>query len=131
MATFDSVEKFNTFWQKTNRAKQDFDQRHQRGCGLWLNKYQASAVEVQNFMDDFSPIIDIVQAFGTPYGGLAVGTISILFIVGPTRPIAHGSQVTATAGRSKQGQIRRGPSICHLYNYRSIGRTTIVQAYLQ
>ena len=79
---FDTVAQFDAFWQKTNDAKEEFDQSHERGCGLCSKSYQSSAVVIRSFMKDFSPIIDIVKDFAAPYGGMAVGTISVLFAVG-------------------------------------------------
>ena len=78
---FNTFAEFDAFWQKTNDAKEEFDQSHERGCGLWSKNYQSSAVVARSFMKDFSPIIDIVRDFGAPYGGLAVGTVSVLFAV--------------------------------------------------
>lgn len=79
---YKTVAEFDTFWQLTNSAKEEFDQSHERGCGLCMRRYQSSAVVAQSFMEDFSPIINIVKSFAAPYGGMAVGTISILFAVG-------------------------------------------------
>ena len=45
------------------------------------NAINLSAAAVQPFMKDFSPIIDIVKDFGAPYGGIALGTVSLLFAV--------------------------------------------------
>ena len=77
----DSVAAFSDYWQKTNSAKEDFDRSHEKGCGLWAKRYQSSAALIQPFLDDFSPIVKIVKGFGAPYGGIAVGTISLLFAV--------------------------------------------------
>ena len=68
-----TLAEFNAFWQNTNDAKKDFDQSHERGCGLCSKTYQSSAVLFRKFMNDFSPILDIVQNFASPYGGMAVG----------------------------------------------------------
>lgn len=78
---FDTFTEFDAFWKKTNDAKEDFDRRHEKGCGLWSKSYQSSAVVARSFMKDFAPIIDIVRDFGAPYGGMAVGTVSVLFAV--------------------------------------------------
>lgn len=77
-----TVAEFNTLWRNTNDAKKEFDHSHEKGCGLCSKTYQSSAVEVRNFLNDFSPILDVVQNFAAPYGGMAVGTISVLFVVG-------------------------------------------------
>ena len=85
----DSVAAFSDYWQYTNSAKENFDRSHEKGCGLWAKRYQSSAAFIQPFMDDFSPIIRIVKDFGAPYGGVAVGTISLLFAVSVNSRVAN------------------------------------------
>ena len=75
----DTVAKFGIFWEQANNTRMAFDRSHEKGCGLLAKRYQISAVLVHDFMDAFSPIIDVVKDFGAPYGGFAIGTISILF----------------------------------------------------
>lgn len=72
---------FKEYWEETNSAKEHFDRSHEKGCGLWAKRYQSSAAFVQPFLDDFSPIVNIVKDFGAPYGAVAVGTMSLLFAV--------------------------------------------------
>lgn len=79
--SLESPTNFDEYWQNTNNAKNTFDRSSDKGCGLWTRRYQSSAAAVQPFMKDFSPIIDIVKDFGAPYGGIALGTISLLFAV--------------------------------------------------
>lgn len=79
---YETVAQFNAYWPKTTNANQEFDQSHTKGCGLFSKKYQSSAVVVQSFIQDFSPIIEIVKNFAAPYGGMALGTISVFFTVG-------------------------------------------------
>ena len=83
---FTTVAEFKNFWQNTKDDKEEFDRSRERGCGLCSKTYQSSAVVVDKFMDDFSPILDIVKDFAAPYGGMAVGTISVLFVVGFSLP---------------------------------------------
>lgn len=78
---YETVAQFNAYWPKTTNANQEFDQSHTKGCGLFSKKYQSSAVVVQSFIQDFSPIIEIVKNFAAPYGGMALGTISVFFTV--------------------------------------------------
>ncbi|MCJ1266406.1 hypothetical protein MMC22_006291 [Lobaria immixta] len=78
---YETVAQFNAYWRKTTNANQEFDQSHTKGCGLFSKKYQSSAVVVQSFIQDFSPIIEIVKNFAAPYGGMALGTISVFFTV--------------------------------------------------
>lgn len=76
-----TVEKFRTYWVGTNRAYADFESRHLKGRGLWGRHSQTLAVLFQEFMEEFCPIVDVVTAFAPPFGGIVVGTISILFAV--------------------------------------------------
>lgn len=77
----DSVAAFKDYWEEANSAKEKFDRSHEKGCGLWAKRYQSSAAVIQPFVNDFSPIIQIVRDFGAPYGAIAVGTMSLLFAV--------------------------------------------------
>ena len=79
--TVESVAAFEDYWRTSNMAKANFDHSHEKGCGLWTKRYQSSAAFIQPFMNDFSPIIQIVRDFGAPYGAVAVGTMSLLFAV--------------------------------------------------
>ena len=77
----DSMDSFYGYWDRTKTAQDSFDHSHENGCGLWGRRYQRSAAFVLPFMDDFSPIIRIVRDLGAPYGGAAIGTLSLLFAV--------------------------------------------------
>ena len=115
LINFNTLAEVDAFWQKTNNAKEEYEQRQERGCGLCLKSYQTSAVMVQSFMKDFSPIIDIVKDFGAPYGGLAIGTISVFFVVRLAFPEHCGlsadtnprSQETRTTWKNAWHQLYR------------------------
>ncbi|KAL9004060.1 MAG: hypothetical protein Q9188_003095 [Gyalolechia gomerana] len=79
--SFHTFEEFDAFWTRANDDKEDFDKSHQRGCGLFSKRYQHAAAQAQSFAKDLSPIIDLVKNFAAPYGGIAVGTVSVLFVV--------------------------------------------------
>lgn len=85
MVKLETVAEFDAFWQNINDAKEDFERSRKSGCGLHPKHYQSSAAVVRNFMKDFSPIIDIVKDIAAPYGGMALGTISVFFVVGVSR----------------------------------------------
>lgn len=93
-----TVAEFDALWQNTNNAKDDFDQSHETGCGLCSKTYQSSAVVVRSFMKDFSPILEIVQNIAAPYGGMAVGTISVLFVVAANKDEMEESLASAISG---------------------------------
>ncbi|KAM3072727.1 hypothetical protein ACMFMF_007060 [Clarireedia jacksonii] len=81
----DSKERFEAFWKCVNDEKRKFDKNHQKGCGLFSKRYQKTGVAVEGFIQDFSPILDIVKNFASPYGSLAFGTISVLFAVAKSK----------------------------------------------
>lgn len=75
-----SYDDFAVYWTSLlERTKYAFD--HPKGWRKWARKYQSFAAGADHFMKDFSPIVELVQKAGEPYSGLAVGTISVLFIV--------------------------------------------------
>lgn len=76
-----SQETFNTMWNELNNEKATFDRNHEKGSGLFSKRYQETSVAVHDFLKDFSPILKVVKDFASPYGNLAFGTISILFVV--------------------------------------------------
>jgi len=94
------VAAFIDYWEHTNSAKESFDRSQGKGCGLLGKRYQSSASFVLPFMNDFSPIIQIVKDLGAPYGGLAVGTLSLLFAVSVILVDSHRLIISAdTANR--------------------------------
>jgi len=76
-----TVTQFRKYWEDTSISRDAFENNHQKGCGLWVKRYPKTAVLVQEFMEDFNPIVEFVTMFAAPYGGIAVGTISVLFAV--------------------------------------------------
>jgi hypothetical protein len=76
-----TLAEFKAYWARANEAKSDFDVSHEKGRGLLSKRYQSLATIVQSFMDDFSPLVQIIKDFGAPYGDGALGTISVLFVV--------------------------------------------------
>ena len=104
----DSVDAFHSYWERTIKAQDSFENSHENGCGLWARRYQSSATFVLPFMDDFSPIIRIVKDLGAPYGGAAVGTLSLLFAVSASLLyiIVWTSKLTPLTGGTQQKRNR-------------------------
>ena len=50
---------------------------------MWVGKFPSFAAGANRFMKDFSPMVELARVSGPPYSGLAVGTICVLFTVGP------------------------------------------------
>ena len=128
---FETFTQFDEFWQTTVDSKEEFDQDHERGCGLCSKNFQSSAVMARDFMRDFSPIIDLVKDFAAPYGGVAVGTISVFFAVGVTLTQSRNRELRPNPGRGKQGGYGRMFGIRYNCNQRSVAGTEYVPAYLQ
>ncbi|KAL4800786.1 hypothetical protein BDV19DRAFT_352147 [Aspergillus venezuelensis] len=82
---FGRIEQLRDYWNQASQAQRDFDDEHVAGCGLCARRYQTSGELVLGFMHDFSPIIDAVKDFAAPFGQLAVGTISLVFVVAQTK----------------------------------------------
>ncbi|CRG91714.1 hypothetical protein PISL3812_08765 [Talaromyces islandicus] len=76
-----TAKEFREYWERVTTAQNSFDENHERGCGLCVRRYQASASVALAFMDDFSPLVDTVKDCAPGYGGLAIATISLLFVV--------------------------------------------------
>ena len=77
-----SYEDFVTFWTAASgRAEKEYVSRHQRGWRKWTRRTQSLGEDAAGFMKDFSPIVDLIKDCGAPFGGLAVGTLSLLFTV--------------------------------------------------
>ncbi|KAL8752095.1 MAG: hypothetical protein Q9184_005848 [Pyrenodesmia sp. 2 TL-2023] len=80
-ANVDTREEFDLFWQKLSSTRENFDRDHETGCGLFGRRVQSGARSIQPFVAGFSPIIEMVKDVGAPFGGGAVGSVSLLFAV--------------------------------------------------
>lgn len=72
---------FREYWNRVTMAQRNFDGNHEHGCGLLVRHYQASASVVLAFMDEFSQLVNVVKDRVPGYGGMAIATISLLFVV--------------------------------------------------
>lgn len=80
-----TVEDFKTYWNQAIDAEARFEDDHVTGCGLRARQYQETSASAMGFIDGFNPIIQAVQNFAAPYGGVALGAISFLFAVSAGR----------------------------------------------
>jgi hypothetical protein len=78
---YNTLVDFKKYWAQANEAKSDIEASHKKGRGLQSKRYQSFSTAVESFMEKFSPLIEIIKDFGAPYGGVALGTISLLFAV--------------------------------------------------
>ncbi|KAJ5776440.1 uncharacterized protein N7511_001451 [Penicillium nucicola] len=77
----ESAEEFEENWKMLVQSKGHYDDAHGAGCGLFMKRYQESGDLVFGFLKDFSPIVETIKDCAPPYGGIALCTISILFII--------------------------------------------------
>ena len=99
-------DEFTKFWKRTNSAKDAFDKRHESGLGLVSKTYQNSAAAAGEFMHEFAPIINIVKDFAAPYGGMAIGILSTLFMVSISCQIPPPRVLIAQLGCNAEERYR-------------------------
>lgn len=87
-----SYSDFATYWtRESEEAKSIFDRQHQKGWRAWSRKFESFAAKADQFMEAFNPIVRVAQEATCPYGGLAIGTMCILFTVWSSRCSSFGS----------------------------------------
>lgn len=72
---------FKENWAENIEYKPELQSSHENGVGLGSKRHQTFTAVAQSFMDDFSPLIQIVKDFGAPYGVAALGILSMLLVV--------------------------------------------------
>ncbi len=78
----DSKDAFKRFWESALDAKTAFDTEHEHGAGRLSKDANSLAASAYDILQGVSPMVDLVKNFGSPYGGMAIGTICFLFAVG-------------------------------------------------
>jgi hypothetical protein len=81
MLKVDSFAKFESLWNTTVSAKDGLEVSREHGAkrvGQSVQNFAASAYDV---LEDMEPLLDVVMDFGSPYGGMAIGTIAFLLAV--------------------------------------------------
>ncbi|KAF7936396.1 uncharacterized protein EAE98_002615 [Botrytis deweyae] len=94
-----SKDRFDSVWNQVNHEKTRFDENYEKGCGLISKKCQDTSVAMQDFMKKFAPILEIIKTFASPYGTVAFGTISILFVSKHELEQQVGSTISAIKDR--------------------------------
>ncbi|KAI0593507.1 hypothetical protein F4775DRAFT_497054 [Biscogniauxia sp. FL1348] len=75
-------EDFVSFWSNTSQnAHSTFLHKHDTGWRKFAKASQGFAAEMNSFMENMKPMLDIVKEFGSPYTGAAIGTITGLFMI--------------------------------------------------
>lgn len=100
-----TTQEFREYWGRLTTAQNSFDENHEHGCGLFVRHYQASASVALAFMDDFSPLIDTVKDCAPGYGGLAIATISLLFVVSAYKHLIVSKSIPSLT-RTNKGRAK-------------------------
>jgi len=110
-----TYKEFAQYWSKVaDKEQQDLDKRHQRGWAKWSHGYQSFGSAVMGFMKDWEPIINIVKGFGGAYGDMAVGTISVVFVVSFFRTFASIKPVDLQGRSRRTRMLQKGIFLPHL-----------------
>ncbi|KAF4624369.1 hypothetical protein G7Y89_g13804 [Cudoniella acicularis] len=93
-----TYQEFAQYWSKVAEVeKHDLDQRRRSGWAKWGHGYQSFGTAVMGFMKDWEPLIDIIKGFGGVYGDMAVGTITVVFVIAKNKNTAEGYLSSALA----------------------------------
>lgn len=76
-----SPDAFQLFWLETWSTRSTFDAYRARGPGKTSQKTIEFMASTDDLLKGFRPIVEVIQDFGHPYGGLAIGTVCFLFAV--------------------------------------------------
>jgi hypothetical protein len=87
---YNTLAEFKEYWGKAIETKSQLESCHEKERGLTSKRHRSFAAIVKRFMENFSPVIQIIRDFGAPYGNSAIGTISVLFVVS----LADSKQLT-------------------------------------
>ena len=69
-------------WAMIARASQaEHNAQHKKGPKRWMKKYQDFSTGVVAFIDQISPLLEVVKCLGDPSTALAIGTICSVFVV--------------------------------------------------
>ena len=71
----------NHFWQTAFSAKGNFDASREHGISKVSKETTSLAATAYDLLRDFSPMVEVVKDFGSPFGNVAIGTLCCLFAV--------------------------------------------------
>ncbi|KAI8957894.1 hypothetical protein F5Y11DRAFT_63345 [Daldinia sp. FL1419] len=90
---------FAEFWGTyCQQAHTRFGNKHEIGWRSWSKKAQSFANHVLVFMNDIKPALDVGKDFGQPWSGLAIGTLTVLFVVGSNKHLMEEQISSALEG---------------------------------
>ncbi|KAF6802116.1 hypothetical protein CSOJ01_11809 [Colletotrichum sojae] len=71
-----SREDFEEFWKNTQEARVQYDAKRESGMGRAAKGMTNLAASANDILHNISPILDLIKDFGSPYGGMAIGTVA-------------------------------------------------------
>lgn len=77
----DSHDAFQLFWREISGTRASFDAQRTHGSRKAAKKTLDFMASADDMLKGFKPIVQVIQDFGSPYGGLAIGTVCFLFAV--------------------------------------------------
>ena len=77
----DSVAAFDTVWKSVIDSKTTLEASRGHGIRKGVQKTQNFFASTSEILQHLEPMLELVRNLGAPYGGMAIGTISFLFIV--------------------------------------------------
>ena len=76
-----SEEEVSHFLQTAFNAKNTFDGNREHGALKLSSETTRLAATAYDLLRDFSPMVEIVKDFGSPFGNITIGTLCCLFAV--------------------------------------------------
>ena len=76
-----SDEALSHFWQTAFNAKGNFDASREHGISKVSKETTGLAATAYDLLRGFSPMVEVVKDFGSPFGNVAIGTLCCLFAV--------------------------------------------------
>ncbi|KAI5460479.1 hypothetical protein BGZ63DRAFT_247756 [Mariannaea sp. PMI_226] len=127
----ESMEAFGDFWQAAMGGKITFDANHEHGVGRVSKRANSLSASAYFFLQDMSPMVEIVKNLGAPYGNMAIGTICFVFAVSKNR-VRMEEQINSTF-LSIQDRLPSIRMYQHVYNEKNelqtLLQSKIVDAY--
>ena len=74
-------ESAETYLEDLNSTLKKYNEKHEKGCGLYTKQYQDVGAKVKGFLTNFSPILEVVENSGAPYSQAIFGIITLVFFV--------------------------------------------------
>ena len=77
----ESVSAFNASFDAAIDARDEWEASRNHGVGQVIQTTQNVLVSSYVILQHLEPMVELVRHLGAPYGGMAIGTLSFLFVV--------------------------------------------------